>query len=542
MTVIDLFAGGGGASTGIEMALGQSPLLAVNHSEHAIAMHKLNHPGTKHLREDVWAIDPWSAVPRHLRNKIRLLWGSPDCTHFSRARGGKPRSKGIRLLPMVMVKWARELRPDVIGMENVREMMSWGPLDGAGRPIKEKQGQTWDTFIGRLELLGYRVEWKVLNCADYGAPTSRKRLFLLARCDNQPIVWPEPSHGPGRTLPYRTAAECIDWSQPCPSIFFTPEQAKAWGKANGVRSPKRPLAENTQRRIAAGIKRYVLESPEPYIVRIGHTSGDGGKVHSIHRPLSTITSKNEHLLVSPYLINTRNGERAGQAPRVRSLLRPMPTITAQGSQGALIAPTLIRYNGDKDGQPRTADITEPLPTVTTEPRFGLVAAFLAKHNGGTTGQGLADPMHTITATDTKALAVAHLTKFYGTSTGSEISSPLPTITGQGGHLGLVAAFLTKYYSAGELQGQLLTEPMHTIPTHDRFGLVTVKIAGESWAIADIGMRMLSPRELARAQGFPDDYQLIGTKTQQVARVGNSVPPQVVAALVRANLGRHQEAA
>lgn len=495
MTVIDLFAGGGGFSQGAKDALGTSPYLAVNHCDHAIQMHALNHPETIHLREDVWDVDPLKAIPARRRQKIRMLWASPDCTHFSRARGGKPRKQGIRLLPMVVVKWARLLLPDVIGLENVREILSWGPLDDAGKPIKERRGETWESFVGQLELLGYRVEWRILNCADYGAPTSRKRLFLLARRDGQPIVWPAPSHGPGAPKPYRTAAECIDWSLPCPSIFLTKAEAKKW-------RVKRPLAENTQRRIAAGVKRYVLDAAEPFIVRIGHTSSDGGKVKPVSVPLTTITSKNEHLLVVPSLVQSGYGERKGQAPRTLDIQQPLGTIVAGGGKHA------------------------------------LVAAFLAKHNGGATGQPASEPLHTITGRDTKAVVAAHLTKFYGSATtapGGEVERPLPTITGQGGHLGLVAAFLTKYYSAGELQGQLLTEPLHTIPTRDRFGLVTVQLNGQSWAIADIGMRMLSPRELARCQGFPDDYQLIGTKTQQVARIGNSVPPQVVAALVSANL-------
>ena len=288
------------------------------------------------------------------------------------------------------------------------------------------------------------MEWRCLRACDYGTPTTRRRLFLIARCDNEPIVWPEPTHGPGRPLPHRTAAECIDWSIPCPSIF----------------TRKRPLAENTQRRIARGLVKYVLTSARPYIVRIGHTSSDSGKVKSIDEPLTTITSKNEHL---------------------------------------------------------------------------LVAAWLAKHNGGATGQPVTSPLHTITATDTKRLMAAHITKFYGTSTGSPMDEPLPTVTASGCHLGLVAAFITKYYGEGGT-ASALNSPLHTIVSKARMGLVTVTLGGEEYAVVDIGMRMLQPRELARAQGFGDDYILTGTKTQQIARIGRSVPPQVITALVRANLG------
>ena len=491
MISVDLFCGGGGASEGIRDALGVSPRLAVNHDPAAIAMHLRNHPDTAHRLESVWDVSPWdTAILPRGKHRIDHLHASPDCTHFSRARGGKPRQKNIRSLADVVIKWARAVAPRVITLENVAEFEGWGPLDAEGKVIKARKGEMFRRWVLDLELCGYQVEWRVLVAADYGAPTSRKRLFIIARCDGQPIVWPEPSHGPGRAQPWRTAAECIDWSIPCPSIF----------------TRKRELAENTQRRIARGLMKYVLNHPDPYIVRIGHTSSDSGKVHSLHRPLSTITSKNEHLLCAPWLINTRNGERAGQLPRVRSLQQPAPTVTATGSQGA------------------------------------LVAAWLAKHNKGATGQPATEPMHTITSIDTKRLVAAHIIHHRGASIGRNADAPLPTITSSGmGHLGLVAAFLTKYYGQGS-QASALTEPMHTIVSKARMGLVTVAIGGEEYAVVDIGMRMLQPRELARAQGFDDDYILTGTKTQQIARIGRSVPRQVIAAIVRANLNRHREVA
>lgn len=448
---VDLFAGGGGASEGIRSA-GAKVVLAANHCEHAIRMHEENHPDAIHLHSDVFKVHP----RRHFRRRgsVDGLWASPDCRHFSRAKGGRPKSPKIRALAWVVVEWAREVRPRVICVENVPEFLTWGPLDDAGRPIKARAGETFRQWVGELRLHGYTVEWRTLRACDYGTPTTRKRLFLVARCDGEPIVWPEPTHGPG-LLPYRTAAECIDWSIPAPSIF----------------TRRRPLAEATQRRIAAGLKRFVLECPEPYIVRIGHQSSDAGKVKPIREPLTTVTTKNEHLLVAPWLANTRNGERKGQRPRVRSLLEPAPTVTATGSQGA------------------------------------LVAAWLAKHYTGVVGQPMTRPLGTVTAKD---------------------------------HHSLVAAFLSKYY--GTAVGQDVREPLHTIPTRDRFGLVTVELAGETYAVVDIGMRMLQPRELARAQGFPDSYKLIGNKSQQIARIGNSVCPQVVEALVRAQFGLERDRA
>lgn len=411
-----------------------------------------------------------------------------NCTHFSRAKGGKPRSKEIRSLAWVVVEWARDVAPRVICLENVREFRQWGPLDENDVPIKARAGETFREFVRALEGEGYVVEWRLLVAADYGAPTSRERLFLVARRDGLPIRWPEPTFGPGRDHPWRTASEIIDWSIPCPSIF----------------GRRRPLADATLRRIAQGMYRYVLgPKARPFIVGLTH----GGRVYDSGEPLRTITTANGSEfaaispVVAPILIQTGYGEAPGQSPRA-------------------------------------LDIGAPLGTVVSSGKHALVAAFLAKHYGGVVGQDLERPLGTVTAIDHHSVVAAHVTKFYGTATaGAPIDEPLPTITSGGGRgggkAGLVAAFLTKWYSQGG-NHQGVDKPLDTIVSKDRFGLVTVDIAGEPWAVVDIGLRMLQPRELARAQGFPDSYVLTGTKAEKIERIGNSVCPPVVEALVRAN--------
>lgn len=483
--VVDLFAGGGGASLGIEQALGRHVDIAVNHDAEAVALHQANHPQTLHFVSDVFEVDPRAVCGDR---PVGLLWASPDCKHFSKAKGGKPVSKKIRSLAWVVVKWARLVRPRVICLENVEEFQTWGPLADDGRPCPQRKGLTFRRWVRELEREGYAVEWRELRACDFGAPTIRKRLFLIARRDGAPITWPAPTHGAGRK-PYRTAAECIDWSLPCPSIF----------------ERERPLAEATLRRIAHGIRRYVLDNPRPFVVRIGHTGhGDGGKAHTVDAPLTTITSKAEHLLASPTLVQTGYGERPGQAPRVPGLEKPLGTAVS----GA---------------------------------KHALVAAFLAKAYGGnnpTDGQALPRPIGTVTTQDHHHLITSHLAKLRGTSASAATDAPLHTVSAQGQHHAEVRALLCKYYG-NDRDGQQLDEPLHTIPTRDRFGLVTV--AGELYAIADIGMRMLQPRELYRAQGFPDSYQIDRgadgralSKAAQVRMCGNSVCPPVATALVRAN--------
>lgn len=482
--VVDLFAGGGGASTGIELALGRHVDVAINHDPQAVALHQANHPQTLHFVSDVFEVDPVAVADGR---PIGLLWASPDCKHFSKAKGGKPVSKKIRSLAWVVVKWARLVQPRVIFLENVEEFQTWGPLAENGRPCPQRKGSTFQRWVGQLRAAGYAVEWRELRACDFGAPTIRKRLFLIARRDGAPIRWPEPTHGPGRRR-YRTAAEIIDWSHPCPSIF----------------ERDRPLAEATMRRIAHGIKRYVLDNPKPFIVRIGHTGhGDGGKVRSVAEPVSTVTTKAEHLLVSPTLVQTGYGERQGQAPRVPGLEKPLGTIVSGGQKHA------------------------------------LVAAFLAKHYGGneTPGWPLDKPISTITTQDHHHLVAASMVKLRGTSNSAAADEPLHTVSAGGQHHAEVRALLVKYY--GTDQDPRLDEPLHTVTTKDRFGLVTVE--GVDYTIADIGMRMLQPRELYRAQGFPDSYVIdrgadgrVLPKDAQVRMCGNSVCPPIAAALVREN--------
>jgi DNA (cytosine-5)-methyltransferase 1 len=446
--VVDNFAGGGGASTGIERAIGRPVDIAINHDPEAVAMHQANHPQTLHLCESVWDVNPREVCAGR---PVGLAWFSPDCKHFSKAKGGKPVEKKIRGLAWVAVRWAATVQPRIICLENVEEFITWGPLTQDGRPCPRNRGREFRAFVNALHRLGYAVEWRELRACDYGAPTSRKRLFLVARRDGQPIVWPEPTHGPGRK-PHRTAAECIDWSIPCPSIF----------------ERERPLAEATLRRVAAGIQRYVIDAAEPFIVRLGHTGhGDAGKVRSVREPLSTVVSKAEHLLVAPAIAPLRGTSPAHRS--AHSMQAPLSTISAGGQHHA------------------------------------LVAAFLAKHYTGVIGSDLRVPIGTVTATD---------------------------------HHSLVAAFLIKFYGSGG-QWAACDEPMHTLPTRDRMGLVTV--AGEQYRIVDIGLRMLQPRELARAQGFGEDYLLeaphLGRplpKHAQVRMIGNSVCPPLAEALVRAN--------
>lgn len=458
--IVDLFAGGGGASEGIRLALGRAPDVAVNHDPDAIAMHAINHPDTVHYCRSIYDVSPWDvAAP----GEVDLLWASPDCTHFSRAKGGKPREKAIRDLPWIVVDWARAVRPRVIGLENVAEITTWGPLGEDGQPIPELAGTTWRAFLGQLEAAGYAVDFRVLNAADFGAPTARRRLFLVARCDGRPIRWPEPSHGPGRAAPWRTAAECIDWSLPIPSIF----------------ERRRPLAEATERRIAEGVRRYVLNTPRPFLVNLGDPD----------QP------------VAPAMIQTGYGERPGQAPRVLDLQRPLGTVVAGG------------------------------------PKHALVAAFMVKHYGGVVGHRLDQPIGTVTTIDHHAVGAVFLDKLHGSaSAGQPLDRPAPTITAGGGrgggHAALCAALLARYYGEGG-QWSGLDQPLPTIVTKDRFALVTVQIDGQPYVLADIGMRMLQPHELKIAQGFGEEYVLVGNKANQTARIGNSVPPQAAAAVVGA---------
>jgi len=697
----DLFAGGGGASLGIEMATGRSPIVAVNHDHHAIQMHMANHPLSIHFHKDVWEVPPQSAVNGA---KLDLLHASPDCRDHSRAKGGKPRDKDIRALAWVIVEWAYLVRPTVITGENVPEFVDWGPLwpDTPDVPeklrnkrIAKRKGEIFDAF--KLALgpgcpethpawneipervrqyakkgCGYTWAHRKLVAARYGVPTLRERLYFVARRDGEEIRWPEPTHGPG-LLPYHTAAECLDFDEPCLSIFVTPAEARAWSQqqkklGRKLNPPQRPLAMPTERRIAEGLRRFVLLNPDPFIITTGQQSSDGGKVRPVGAPLSTIVTKAEHCLVTPVVepvlgagvidrmnlgaqrlapvltkfystskvgatveapmptstaqaggghlgvveamlvctthqddeskpvsdarvkpitgpVPTITGANRGEWAEVEAQLSPMPagetisplilrahgkgwdrlgkasgvtkpgqpfpTITAT-EEWATVAPVLIRYNTEQPGRQVNAHAPNaPLLTQPTENRFGLVSAFMAKHYGGVTGHGLNRTLGTVTAIDHHSLVEADLV--------ATARNEPPD------RREMVAAFLVKYYGEGG-QWQPLTEPLHTVVSVARFGLVEVVLQryvvggktlfhgveidgcmciavvldGVIWIVTDIRLRMLTPRELARAQGFPEDYILTGTKAQQIARIGNSVCPPVIKAIVEANFGPRRD--
>jgi DNA (cytosine-5)-methyltransferase 1 len=477
--IVDNFAGGGGASTGIEMALGRIVNIAINHDPEAIRMHKTNHPYTEHLQASVWDIDP---VKVCCGRPVGLAWFSPDCKHFSKAKGGTPVEKKIRGLAWIALRWAGTVRPRIIVLENVEEFKTWGPVR-KGKPIKKRAGETFKKFLIQLRELGYNVEFRELVAADYGTPTTRKRFFLIARCDGNPIVWPEPTHGKD-LKPYRTAAEIIDWSVPCPSIF---ERSK-------------PLAENTLRRIARGIQKFVINSAEPFIVNMAH----GGKLESINNPVSTICTEKGgcRALITPFIAQAYGGGYTGAGQPVTS---PVPTIT-QKDHNFLVAPIITQYHSYETEGTRGQTLDNSLLTVDTSNRYALVSAFISK--------------------------------FYKTGIGQDVCEPLHTVTTSPGHFAEVRAFLIKYYGQGI--GQSVKTPLDTIVGHDRFGLVTVQ--GEQYQIVDIGMRMLTPKELYRAQGFPEDYIIerdytgkAYSKAAQVARCGNAVCPPIATAIVKANM-------
>lgn len=536
--IVDNFAGGGGASTGIEEATGFSVDIAINHDPKAIAMHKANHPNTKHYCEDVWQIDPVQACNGH---PVGLAWFSPDCKHFSKAKGGKPKNKNIRGLAWVACRWAGLVRPRVIMLENVEEFKTWGPLNRGHHPVKSKQGRTFDKFVRQLQDLGYEVQFRELVAADYGAPTMRKRFFMIARCDKKPIVWPEPTHAPadseavkkGLLKPYVGAYTQIDFSRPCPSIFDTSEQIK---EKYGIKAV-RPLAPKTMERIARGLKKFVLDNPEPFIVQCNH--GGDRRPLDTKEPLPTITGKHGYGIVEPYMIQI--GQTGFTKDRSKNIQEPLSTIVSK-NEHCLICPTLIQYHSETaQGEVRGQTIKDPIMTVDGSNRYGLVTSFLHKYyDGGYKGAGesMENPLPTITAWDHNSVVTANLIQMNNHCDGKDIRQPLPTITAGDGHFGEVRAFLIKYYGQGT--GQDIQEPLDTVTSRDRFGLVTIE--GEDYQIVDIGLRMLEPRELYGCQGFPDDYIIdhdytgkTYPRTEQVKRCGNSVSPMIPNALVRANL-------
>jgi DNA (cytosine-5)-methyltransferase 1 len=529
---VDSFAGGGGASLGMEMAAWRSPDYAINHDAIALSLHAVNHPHTEHRIEDVFATDPREIAKGR---PIALAWFSPDCRHHSKAKGGRPVEKKIRALAWVVIRWAalpRPMKPAIIALENVEEFQHWGPLTADNLPCPDRKGQTFNLFVHRLRQAGYVVEWRELRACDYGAPTIRKRLFLIARADGQPIKWPKPTHGDprslevagGQLLPWRTAAECIEWSIRCPSIF----------------ARERPLADKTMARIARGVKRFVLDSAEPFIVPITH--GGDVRAHPIDEPLRTVTGahRGEFALATPFLA-AHYGDGEGGKDRSSGMDDPVRTVTAS-RRHALVAPFFIPRHGEHETQqPRCRTVEEPMPTVDASATgASLVAAYMAQHNEGMVGHTLEEPVSTITAKGShQQLVAAWLTKFYGSCRdGVDLRQPFPTVTAEGWKIAEVRAFLMRYYGTGGQLGEL-GQPLHTTTAKARLGLVTV--AGVDWQIVDIGMRMLTPRELFRAQGFPDTYIIDRgadgtpiTKTDQIRLCGNSVCPQVARAILEAN--------
>lgn len=681
--IIDSFAGGGGASTGIEMALGRSPDIAINHNAAALALHAANHPETLHLSENIYRVDPLD----HVAGKhVGLAHFSPDCKHFSKAKGGKPVERNIRDLAWIIVLWAERARPDVITMENVEEWKDWGPLMQTDRglmPDPQRRGETFRQWLKAMRKHGYRrIEWRELRACDYGAPTIRKRLFLIARRDGKPIIWPEATHGApddpdviaGKKRPWRTAAECIDWSLPCPSIFDT---AEAIMVKHGLRAI-RPLAGATMARVARGMKRYVLDAERPFIVQTGYgertgqapramdidaplgTVVAGGIKHAVVapsvirfntgatgqdalEPLSTITA-NSFInrpggaaplgVIAPHLMTMRNAGKpfngadepthtitaggagltlvapvltaAQHGGSVRRVADPHHTTTASGKdQNSVIIPTLVGCGG-RAGQSRPRGGGEPLATITAKADGCVAAAFLAQHNndsrrigGVNPGRAADEPMSTVTqAGSQQGVLSAFVSRQFGTATGHAIDAPLATVMAGrngGGKSALVAPYLQAYYGNGD--GGEENQPCRTVTTKDRHGhveaalsappftddqadrarevaaflrahgfwdereFVTIVIGGETFVIVDIGMRMLTPRELYNAQGFPADYVIDGgwaidevsgepvwtsfPKSVQVSCVGNSVSPPVMAALIAANcpdLAEFREAA
>ena len=471
--LVDNFAGGGGASTGIELATGYSVDIAINHDPEAIRMHKANHPNTKHYCENVWAVDPVKACGGH---PVALAWFSPDCKHFSKAKGGKPKDKNIRGLAWVACRWAGLVRPRVIMLENVEEFKTWGPLGRRHHPIKSKQGETFRKFVQQLTDLGYEVEFRELVAADYGAPTMRKRFFMIARCDGKPIVFPEPTHAPadsdevkaGLVKPYVGAYTQLDFSLPCPSIFDTSEEIK---EKYGVRAV-RPLAPKTMDRIARGLKKFVLDNPEPFIIQCNH--GGERRQNDIKEPLPTIAEKHGYGVVEPYMIPIGYGERDGQAPRVHDVEKPLPTIVGNGKH-YLCEPYMVQIGQTGFTKDRSKDVREPLTTIVSKNEHCLIepklAPYLSVNRENHFGSDLREPVHTITANNQHMLMVPTLIQYHsetaqGEVRGQTIEDPIMTVDGSNRY-GLVTSFLHKYYGGGYTgAGESLENPLPTVTAVD----------------------------------------------------------------------------
>lgn len=648
---IDLFSGGGGTSTGIEKATGRPVFAAVNHDPDAIALHAANHHYTKHYQTSVWDVDPETACEGR---KVALLWASPDCKHFSKARGGKPVNKNIRSLSWVVLKWALDVRPRVLMMENVEEIQTWGPLIYVQRgrekvwvPDPEHAGETFMAFIGMLTTgvptdhpaldeachylhigkddpkrqrlidgLGYKVEYKELVAADYGAPTTRKRFMLCGRSDGKPIVWPERTHAPrnseevksGKCLPWRSAAEIIDWSLPSYSIFDTKEQIKEQYGVNAVR----PLADNTMKRVICGVDKHSIKSLNPFLVTMGYgeRKGQAPRVHDIHDPVGTVVAKDKwgiaEPVVAPFTFSNTGGSvgspanepvhtirsaggqvlasaslmcigQTGGGDRLRDIREPVPTVVSK-QEACLLSANLIQYHTETTENARTADLRSPINTVDAANRYGLATAQLVEYYGNGQAVDVKEPLHTVTSHDRDALVMAHVQKFYGGVIGSECSEPLPTVTAID-HNALCDAHVVKF--KGQELGTSPVEPLPTVVAQSGAGgyavcravlakvdgnrnlghwpkirallnkycgytmaddeIILLIIRGIAYFIADILLRMLTPRELYNAMGFPPDYIIdrdhlgnVYPKSKQVARCGNAVCPPMAEAMVRAN--------
>lgn len=567
--IVDNFAGGGGASTGIELATGRRVAIAINHDPDAIRMHRTNHPYTEHLQASVWDVDP---VAECRGRPVGLAWFSPDCKHFSKAKGAALVDRKIRGLAWITLRWAAKVRPRVIILENVEEFQTWGPVR-RGKPVKKLAGTTFRKFISQLEELGYTVEFRELVAADYGAPTSRKRFYLIARCDGKPIVWPKPTHsktGADGLSKWRSAAEIIDWSLPCPSVFASKAEIMAEYGLKAVR----PLAKNTMRRIIRGVDKFTIRSGKPFIVQQKFQNA----AQNIEKPLTTVTAVGAHELCRPLLapvtvtntsnsvgatvgepMNTvRTGGGGGQMMVTPFLaecnhsggghIAPVgdayKTITAKHT-GGIVAPSLIQYHTEQTESARASGLGAPINTVDASNRYGLTCANLVEYYTGGRPLDITDAMHTVTSHDREAVVAAHVVKFKGDNLGHGMKEPMQTVTTSAGEFALCKAHLAKMRSGDDLGHwpeirALLNEYCGYTLAEDE--ALLLEISGALYYIADIGLRMLSPRELYNAMGFPADYIIdhdyLGNeykKSAQVARCGNAVCPPMATALVRANL-------
>ncbi len=567
--IVDNFAGGGGASTGIEIATGMAVAIAINHDPAAILMHKTNHPYTEHLQASVWDVDPKTVCRGR---PVGLAWFSPDCKHFSKAKGAALVDRKIRGLAWITLRWAAKVRPRVIILENVEEFQTWGPVR-KGKPVKKLAGTTFRKFIDQLTELGYTVEYRELIAADYGAPTSRKRFYLVARCDGKPIVWPKPTHsktGADGLPKWHSAAEIIDWSLPCPSVFASKAEIMERYGLKAVR----PLAKNTMRRIIRGVDKFTIRSGKPFIVQQKFQNA----AQNIEKPLTTVTAVGAHELCKPLLapvtvtntsnsvgatvgepMNTvRTGGGGGQmlvtpflaecnhsgGGHVAPVTDAHKTITAKHT-GGIVAPALIQYHTEQTEHVRASGLGTPINTVDASNRYGLTCANLVEYYTGGRPLDVQDPMHTVTSHDREAVVAAHVVKFKGDNLGHGMDEPMQTVTTSAGEFALCKAHLAKMHGGDnlgywpEIRALLNEFCGYTLAEDD---VLLLEISGGLYYIADIGLRMLSPRELYNAMGFPPDYIIDRDyegneykKSAQVARCGNAVCPPVASALVRANL-------